>query len=383
MHIKDFSDDTPGKLIPIQVGLELKEDDHAYIPKDLPPSWEFSTELWPLVAEAKQLIGVIEGIGRNLPNPTILLRPLVDREAINSSRLEGTYATAQELLLFELDQSEHKSSDSREVFNYRQALDFGTNSNLPLSLRLLKQMHQILMCNARGKDPTPGEFRRLQVAIGASRRFIPPPPQEVESCMNSMEGYMHSGVKSYDDLVDCFLVHYQFETIHPFNDGNGRVGRLLLALMMKERCGMTKPWLYLSEYFEKSRGEYTDLLYRVSQNNDWKSWIEFCLKGTIVQAKSTIHRCERLLAIRESFSEKLSDVGGSVRLSQIVDGVFDSPFVRIADLARRLVVSYPTAKKDVQRLAEAGILRELPDVTPSTYYAPEVYNVGYEQIDDL
>ena len=283
-----------------------------------------------------------------------------------------------------MDQAEsgkELNSDSKEVYNYRLALAHGTNSNLPLSLRLLKDMHRILMDGVRGRDKTPGEFRRLQVAIGVSRRFVPPPPHAFHSCLSAMEHYMHAGDSLFDDLVDCFLVHYQFETIHPFNDGNGRVGRLLLALMMKERCGMSKPWLYLSEYFEESRGTYTDLLYAVSQKNDWHSWVEFCLNGTIAQAKSTIHRCERLLDVQTSFKAKLNDVGGSVRLSQIVEGIFDSPFVRIADLARHLGVSYPTARADVYRLAEAGILKELPRVSPATFYAPEVYAVAYEKID--
>lgn len=386
MKIEQFSPEIPGKIETIKV-VEAGElvADHAFIPNPLPPKWELPSNLWPAIAEAKQQIGILEGIGRNLPNPGILLRPLGDREAIQSSRLEGTYLTPKELLLFELEPRESKSeddpaNDQREVLNYRYALNHGINSELPLSLRLLGEMHRILMTGVRGKDKTPGDFRKLQVAIGSSRRFIPPPPDKVLSCLHEMELYLHQDESKYDPLVDCFLVHYQFETIHPFNDGNGRVGRLLLAIMMQKRCQMSKPWLYLSEFFERYREEYVDLLFRVSAKNDWESWIDFCLRATVTQARETIIRCEKLLKIRDEFNTKLLKVGGSVRLSQIVEMIFHSPFVRIAELSRILKVTYPTAKADVLRLADAKILKELPNISPMTYYAPEVFRVAYKDI---
>lgn len=375
-----FTAQSPGKVVPITGG------EHAFVPDHLPPDWEFPADLWPLLGEAKLQMGILEGIGRLLPNPGILLRPLEDREAIRSSSLEGTYATPKELLLFELSPREAESADDpindhREVWNYRVALRHGVESDLPLSLRLLKEMHALLLKGVRGRDKNPGNFRSIQVAIGSSFRFVPSPPEQVPPCLDAMEKYLHAADSKYDPLVDCFLVHYQFETIHPFNDGNGRIGRLLLALMLQQRCGMTKPWLYLSEFFERYRDEYINNLFRISTSAAWDTWVEFCLRATIAQAKATITRCEKLLAVREKFTKRLVEAGGSVRLTQIVDQIFHHPFIRVADLPDKLDVTYPTAKSDVDRLAQAKILKELPKVSPKTFYAPEVYEVAYDDLD--
>ena len=181
-----FQPNAPGTIIPIADG------EHAFIPAPLPPAWTFPADLWPRLAEAKQQLGLLEGLGRNLPNPAILLRPLADREAIRSSRLEGTYATAKELLLFDLERKEPTSktdrvNEQREVFNYRRALSHGIESELPLSTRLLKEMHQILLDRVRGKDRAPGEFRKVQVAIGTTSRFVPPPPERLPECIDPFE----------------------------------------------------------------------------------------------------------------------------------------------------------------------------------------------------
>jgi Fic family protein len=359
---------------------------HAFVPAPLPPNWEFPMRLWPLLADAKQQLGILEGLGRSLPNPGILLRPLEDREAIKSSRLEGTYVTATELLVFEMQPRESKSEDDpvnpqREVLNYRKALQQGVTTDIPLSLRLIRDLHKTLMTGVRGKDRTPGEFRRGQVAIGTSHRFVPPPPEKLMECLDPLEKYFHLKKSRFDPLVDCCLIHYQFETIHPFNDGNGRVGRLLLAIMLKELCCLSKPWLYMAEYYEKHMEEYYQRLFNVSTSGDWEGWIEFCLVGVASQARDAIQRCDQLQEIKEAFMQKLVEVGGAVRLNQIVENIFHAPFVRIKDLPRRLGITYPTAKADVERLVEAGILRELKDISPKTYYAPDVFNVAYAELD--
>ncbi len=376
-----FEPNVPGTVIPIGNG------EHAFIPSPLPPNWEFPADLWPILSEAKHQLGILEGLGRNLPSPAILLRPLADREAIRSSRLEGTYATAKELLLFDLAPKQPASesdrmNEQREVFNYRRALHYGIESKLPLSARLLRDMHRILLENVRGRDRAPGRFRKVQVAIGPDRRFVPPPAELLMECIDPLEKYMHVDQPVFDPLVDCFLVHYQFEAIHPFMDGNGRVGRLLLALMLQERCHLSKPWLYMSEYFDRNRDDYIGHLFRVSTHANWHAWIEFCIRGTVQQARDTIRRCEQLRVVREEFMERVTRVGGSVRLNQIVEGIFHSPFVRVADLPRRLGITYPTAKADIERLVDAGILRELPQVTPRTFYAPEVFDVAYDELED-
>jgi Fic family protein len=374
-----FKKNAPGETVKISTG------EYAFVPHKLPPNWTMSVGLWPLLAEAKQQLGILEGVGRTVPNPGILLRPVQDREAIKSSRLEGTYVTATELLVFEMEPKKSASdddpaNDQREVLNYRRALQHGVESDLPLSLRLIRELHKTLLTGVRGRDRTPGEFRRTQVAIGTDHRFIPPPPEQLWDCLDPFEKYLHSADRKHDPLVDCFLVHYQFETIHPFNDGNGRVGRLFLALMLKQRCELSKPWLYMSEYFEKNREKYIERLFNVSANGDWNQWIEFCLRGVVSQAKQTIERCERIRAIREGFAKKVQEVGGNIRLSRIVDDIFQSPFLRIVDLAKRLGVTYPTANADVERLVQAGILQALSDISPKTYYAPEVFGVAYEEM---
>jgi Fic family protein len=384
MDPKSFIDASTGSLVRIPRD-PVTGNEHAFVPRPLPPDWEFPARLWPLLAEAKQQLGILEGLGRGLPNPGILFRPLEDREAIKSSRLEGTYVTATELLVFEMQPRESKSEDDpenlqREVFNYRTALHQGMSTDLPISLRLIRDLHKTLLSGVRGRDRTPGQFRTGQVAVGTDHRFTPLPPERIMECLGPLEKYFHGKPSRYDPMVDCFLIHYQFETIHPFSDGNGRVGRLLLAIMLKELCGLSKPWLYMSEYYEKNRQEYIERLFNVSASGGWERWIEFCLKGVEIQARDTVHRCERLQQIKQTFMERLTEVGGSIRLSQIVEDIFSSPFVRIADLPKKLGVTYPTAKADVERLVQAGILKKLEPLTPTTYYAPEVFNVAYEEM---
>jgi len=380
-----FNQGIPGDLVPIQVG--RGESDLAFLPHPLPPTWEFSVKLWPLLNEAYQQIGLLEGLGRTLPNPTILLRPLRDREAIQSSRMEGTYATPRQLILFELEPHEPSSvndpsNEYLEVLNYRQALEYASNSDLPLSLRFIRELHRILLNGVRGADRTPGEFRKLQVAVGAPRRFVPPPAVQLTDCLNSLEQYLHVQESTFDSMVECFLVHYQFEAIHPFLDGNGRVGRLLLTVMLQQKCGLSKPWLYLSEWFEIYREEYIRRLFEVSTKGDWEGWIEFCINATTAQARRTVDRCEQLLQLREKFFSTITTSGGSARLLKIVEGIFELPYVRIADLPARLGVTYPTAKSDVERLVAMGILQELESVPSRTFFAPELFQIAYDDLDN-
>jgi Fic family protein len=380
-----FSHKSPGKLLPT-LRDPTTGNEHAFLPNPLPPNWKFPEWLWPLLADAKQHLGLLEGIGRTLPNPAILLRPLADREAILSSRLEGTHVTATELLVYELNPQESQSEDDavnrqKEVFNYRVALQQEANIELPLSLRLIRELHKTLMTGVRGRDHTPGQFRHVQVAIGTNHRFVPPPPEKLMECLDPLEKYFHFKNPTFDPLVDCSLIHYQFETIHPFNDGNGRVGRLLFALMLKEHCGLTKPWVYMSEYFETHREEYMQRLFDVSASGDWDGWVQFCLSGIVAQAKDAIRRCEQLQKTKERFMQELVNVGGSVRLNAIVEDLFQSPFIRIIDLQKKLNVTYPTAQKDVDRLVKAKILRALKNVTPKTYYSPEIFRAAYDKME--
>ena len=380
MHSNAFQKNAPGVIVPGLGGI------NGFLPDALPPKWEFPSQLWPELNEANKQVYLLEGIGRSLPDPGLLLRPIQDREAIQSSRIEGTYATARELLLYEMEPrdpkpGEYKVNDWKEVFNYRRALDHGTTSELPLSLRLIRELHEILMTGVRGKDKTPGEFRRIQVAIGENHRFVPPPPIHLQECLDKFEKSMNAP-SDYDPLVQCFLVHYQFETIHPFSDGNGRVGRLLLAIMLQRLCGLTKPWIYLSEFYEKNRTQYVEGLFNVSTRAAWEEWVEFCIKGITDQAKETVERCNKLVTLRENYRARLAKVGGHVRLTRIVERLFYHPFVRVADLQQRLNVTYPTAKADVARLVRARILKEMKGETPKTFFAPELFDVAYADINE-
>lgn len=384
MDLKDFTNDAPGKTVRI---ILPEGPDWAFVPDPLTAvNWQFPVRLWPLLGEVKLQLGVLEGIGRNLPNPGILLRPMENREALKSSELEGTYATAKELLLFDLYAEEasepERRNDFREITNYRRGLSHAQQSPLPISLRLIRELHQILMTGVRGKDKTPGEFRKGQVAIGTNHRFIPPPPDYLDTCLNEMEQSIHQTADGIDALVKCFLIHYQFETIHPFSDGNGRVGRMLLSLMLQRACNLTKPWVYLSEFFEKRKPEYISKLYETSTQNRWDEWVEFCLVGTLEQVTKTLRGCERLREIRESMFQNVTEKGGSTRLYQIIERLFHSPFVTIPDIQKLNQTTYPTAKSDLQKLVDLNLLQELPNTQVKTFYAPGIFSVAYEGFAD-
>lgn len=386
MHPNDFGAKAPGSVaeIPQFCGAQ-----YCFQPAPLPPAWPFPNKLWPRLVEAKEQLMLLEGIGRTLPNPALILRPLRDREAILSSRMEGTYATARQLLLYELDPTETTSLDDprnphREVANYARALDHAAASRMPICLTFIRQLHEILMHGVHRPEVKPGEFRKGQVAIGrqgAAPRFVPPSPERLHDSLGELDAYLHRDHWEYDPLVECFLAHYQFETMHPFLDGNGRVGRLLLTVMVQRLCGMTQPWLHMSEYFEKDHRKYCEQLLRVSTRGAWADWIEYCLAGVADVAKRTIVRCDRLRQLRAEFNARLPQTG-AIRLHEIVEQLFRTPVVTVVGLTEELGVTYPTAKSDIKKLQKVNILSELPDHSPKTYYAPEVFAIGYEGLDE-
>lgn len=384
MNYKDFGHGSSGvlsKITPFWGG------DRCFDPDPLPPDWRFPVQMWPLLNEANRQLMLLEGVGRSLPNPAILLGPMRDREAILSSRIEGTFATPRELLLYELDPTEAASeadprNQHREVANYVAALEHADSSPLVIALPLIRQLHQLLLDGVRGDNKEPGAFRNQQVAIGSTARFVPPPPERLHDFLEQLDTHLLSESQKYDPLVDCFLVHYQFETIHPFADGNGRVGRLLLTLMIRERCALTQPWLHMSEYFARDHEGYCERLYQVSSQSAWNDWIEYCLEGVIDLAAATVERCDRLRRLREQHFGRLSQTRGAVRLHDIVEGLYKTPIVTVADLPDRLGVTYPTAKSDVEKLKKIGILKEWIGSQPKTYYSPEIFAIAYEGLED-
>lgn len=379
MDRERFSSDAPGRLERIAAPVV----DWAFVPDPLPPAWEFPAKLWPLLAEAKQELARLDGAGRHVGSVDLLLRPLQKREALRSSSLEGTYATPQQLLLYELSPRAPKGPDDpanawREVWNYQRALVQGQElmGELPVSSRLVRSLHRILLDGVRGRNRTPGEFRKRQVFIGTDRRFVPPPADEMLRCLTAFERAVNEH-SPFDPLVDCFLAHYQFETIHPFLDGNGRVGRLLLSLMIAERCGLGQPWLYLSEYFEQHKNDYIDRMFDVSARGDWENWIRFCLEATISQAKAAMNRMDALIALKQEYQQRLEEAGGSLRLSALLDQLFVVPILSIPDARELLGVTYPTAKRDLERLVMVGVVVEDAAAYPKTYSAPDVLRVAY------
>lgn len=366
-----------GEIVRISTG----ERDWAFIPAPLPRRWEIPGGLWPLLAKAREELARLDGIGRTLPQPELLLRPLNNREAIQSSSLEGTYATPQELLLFELEERETVTMTDRvnswiEVSNHAAALQTGAQllQTLPLSLRVIREMHRVLLTNVRGRDRTPGEFRRIQVHIGSDRRFIPPPPNAIEKCLDDFEKFLNEA-DEIEPLIRTFLAHYQFESIHPFLDGNGRVGRTLLTLCAYQWSELWRPWLYMSPYFERNKDEYIDRLFAVSSAGKWNEWLEFCLRGVIDVCRDAIRRCDVLGALREEYHARAD--GGSRRLPAIVETLFGNPIVRVGDLARLLGVTYPTAKTDVERLVKFDILQEMPNTYPKAWVATAIFDAAY------
>jgi Fic family protein len=238
-------------------------------------------------------------------------------------------------------------------------------------------LHNTLLTGVRGAHARPGEFREHQVHIESTRRYIPPPAPKALECLYKLEAYINSE-DDLNKLVKCFIVHYQFEAIHPFGDGNGRVGRVLLALMIHRFGGLKMPWLYLSPYFERYKEEYINNMFKVSSEGDWSTWIEFCLRGAKEQAQEAVRVCEALKALRDNMHEK--ETCGSGRLHAIINELFVNPYITISDLARRNKVSYPTAKADVDFLVKNGVLSPLENLPKKTYVAHEIFKIAYENV---
>ncbi|MBL9129361.1 MAG: Fic family protein [Verrucomicrobiales bacterium] len=381
MNAALFGEKRTGELVPI---VTPTGTDYAFVPNKLPPNWELPDRLWPMVVEARTALSKLDGIGQTLPDQELLLEPLKKREAITSSRIEGTYATAQELMLFELSQKVARSANDpanswREVHNYRRTLGHGIGQlqTLPFCSRLFRDLHSMLMSGVHGHQARPGQWRDHQVAIGSDRRFVPPPVSQMLQALDDLERFINDSAK-YDPLVRAYIVHYQFEAIHPFADGNGRIGRVLLSLMIARWCNLSAPWLYMSPFYEKFRDEYVSKMFDISSNGDWETWIEFCLRGTIQQSNDAISKCERLSRLRTNFLDRMQSSGSS-RTDRMINDLFKNPIVRVSILRRKYAVTYPTAQADVDKLVNANILRLLENVHPKAYYAPEIFGLAYPE----
>ena len=390
MDVSRFTDSRTGQLVRITAP---DGEDRAFVPNPLPPDWKFPNKLWPLLASAREELARLDQKGQAFGNPTLLLTPLQNREALRSSSLEGTYATPEELLLYELNPSEPKTKSDpahewREVANYNKALRHGftrltdtSSSGLPLSQRLVCEMHKILLQDGRGRNAMAGQFRTRQVHVGSDRRYVPPPAGDVlTQCMQDLESYLHDHGDSYDSLVLSYLVHYQFEAIHPFLDGNGRVGRALLSLTTYSWNSLYLPWLYMSAYFERYKDEYIDNLFRVSTHGDWDRWIEFCLRGTVAQCRDALRRCNRLDALRAYMHREADAL--SPRMHNLIENMFASPAFETSHIAKWGLSSKPTARRDIELLMKAGFVYHLQGERPRVYYARPIFSAAHSEDED-
>jgi len=378
MDSTKFGPNSPGKLVKIPDG------NFAFVPDPLPPKLQLTSETIRLLSLADQKLGELAGVGRMLPNPHMLIGPFLRHEAVLSSRIEGTLATEEELLLFEVNPAvEARTPDVREVANYVKALEHGLGrlKELPVCLRLIRELHERLLRGVRGADRRPGEFRTIQNYIGKSgeplqnARFVPAPASELGLALEKFEKFLNAPSR-LPVLIELALTHYQFETIHPFVDGNGRIGRLLLSLLLCERGPLPKPLLYLSAYFERHRDQYVDLLLEVSKSGAWEEWIQFFLNGVAVQSEDAISRSQDLLALWQKYRSRMQTARASALGLDLIDRLFSKPVVTIPMAAKRLQVTYASAKLNVEKLVANGMLKEVTgNQRNRIYIAPEIVDI--------
>ncbi len=339
----------------------------AYLPAPLPPEPPllYDGELQTLLSGADRDIGRLDALAALLPNPDLFVAMYVRHEAVLSSQIEGTQSSLEDVLAFEVDAlRDDAPRDVEEVVNYVRAMNHGLArlKDLPLSLRLLREIHAELMRGVRGGDKSPGEFRASQNWIGGAgstlrtASFVPPPAHELMSCLGQLEVFLHEGRQTVPLLVRCALAHAQFETIHPFLDGNGRVGRLLVTLMLCEDGALSRPLLYLSLYLKAHRAEYYDRLTAIRTQGHWEAWTAFFLRGVSLTARAATHTAQAIVALRDAHR---GSVRRNAKALALLDHLMLQPTVSIRRVATLLGCTQPTAAKLVGDLETRGWLREV------------------------
>jgi Fic family protein len=352
----------------------------AFAPEPVLRAVNLSPRTVVLLSEADRALGELAGIGIRLPNPHLLIQPYLRREAVASTRIEGTQSTLSEVLSAEA-QLRIETEDQREVLNYVRALEYGLSRlpELPLSKRLIRDLHAELLRGVRGQERTPGEFRRSQNWIGGTgpsdALFVPPPPDRLEGALDDLESFLHEEL-DLPVLIQCALAHFQFETIHPFLDGNGRLGRLLIVLYLLERRALRQPLLYLSGYFEQRRDAYVGALQGVRERGDIDGWLSFFLEGVALQARSAAESADSLLALGDEFRERLRRVRARGQVVDAAEALIGNPFVSRPGLAEMLGVTRQGAQYVLSSLQRAGIVDSVPGAArPALFVAREVLDV--------
>jgi Fic family protein len=337
----------------------------AFVPRALPPDIPISRDLLLATERARAAVGELTGQARLVRNLNLIIRPLARREAVLSSRIEGTQTEIRELLLQEAEPTPPaEATDVHEVLNYLDTIELAQQwfaDGRPLDKSLIKELHARLMLGVRGEDRHPGAIRASEVYIGnralgfRGARFVPPPVEHVEPLLDNLIAFA-LGPDAYGALIDCALAHYQFETIHPFEDGNGRLGRLLIALQLIERRAIDRPLLYLGPYFLEHDADYRDGLLAVSTQGAWTEWIMFFLEAVRASAADARRRVERVLALRDHYQEQIIAGSNSKVPAVALELVMDRVFVSVRDVERFTHTTYPTARAAIDTLTELGIL---------------------------
>lgn len=348
--------------------VEAAPEGYVYFrPPIVPRSVTYDEELVDLLSRADAQLGRLASVGQSLPNPELLIRPYMDREAVLSSRIEGTQASLSDVLLKEAGAERTTAQDTEEVINYVRALRAGLQDvgKTPLSSNRLRELHAILLRGVRGRDKDPGKFRTTQNWIGPdgcdvhSATYVPPHPDHVATLLADFDSYLANPPRT-PILVQAALLHYQFEAIHPFRDGNGRIGRVLIVLFLCERNALSQPLLYLSEYFEARRDDYYRHLRKVSETGDYSTWLKFFLRGVALQAEEALEYTRNLLSLREEYRRRLQAAHATANAIAVADRLFANPYITIPRAAKFLGVTFPTAQRAIETyLVPAGILEEI------------------------
>lgn len=341
----------------------------AFIPSPLPPEppLVLDAEIMKKNEQAALSLARLDGLAYLLPNLDLLIAMYVKKEALLSSQIEGTQASLVDIFEYESGIAVENIKDVKEVVNYVHAMNYGIErlKTLPMSVRLIKELHAILLKDTRGKDKTPGEFKRSQNWIGTGNVslrdavFVPPPPEEAKQAMSDLEKYIHKS-SLYSVLINCSLIHYQFETIHPFLDGNGRLGRLLITLYLCWKGIITKPILYSSYYFKKHRTEYYDRLMIVRNTGNYEQWVQFFLEAIHEASESAIDTTKRILTLKDKdqnilYKKKLSSPIAIMLLNKL----FETPIISVKDVEEHFNISYPTAALLVKQFVAAKMVKEI------------------------
>lgn len=377
MKIEDFVAREAGRLVPTIL------DQQAFVPSPLPPELD-NAAITIELAEATAAVGELNGACRRLQNSNILVRPLQRQEALTSSAMEGTYTTADRLVLAEAGVGKEIDDSTKEVGNYIRAINHASHllATLPISHRVIKAAHIKLLeglSTERGSKKRPGEYKTDQNFIGSrsrrieDARFVPPPPEDTIECMDKLESYLNRETTSKaEKLIDLALVHYQIETIHPFGDGNGRLGRMLVTLMAVTSDLLEKPVLYISPAIESDKDQYIDLMYNVSSKGQWTEWLNFFFGKVTQSCYETIRTIDRLIDLQEKLRDKASQSIRTANAISLIDHLFEFPATTIRQAATNLDVTYNAAQSLIQKLEKLDILFEVTGEYPKTYIAWEI-----------